>query len=464
MIINEYQKDILNPKTFDDDLSDLSIFSLRIKEYIEIEREFVDGSLVISLNGEFGSGKSTFIKMWSNEIKQKDKKTIVVNINAWVDDFCGDPLISILSSMIDEFEKQQKKYKTRALTNALKDVAWVTTGALNQIVKHHIGIDVIEVANFAEGKEENRKKKIIHTSNQYNSFLLKKKAIRDINNILENAVKKNNILIFIDELDRCKPDYAISYLETIKHVFNIKGLVFLLSVNRRQLDISAKASFGSELDCTEYFRKFIHREINLPKIQLVNYSRIAENYIRYYLIRDKLRYCVADFDAFTEILITDLLELLAINFRKIQDIFRLIGHAFHSAIKEIKKVPENVTLSVILMCILKIGKNDIYYSLGNSKTRVKEFVNFFSELGMSSLQIWFTLCYTGKGMETEYLSIDNIYNISYLTDYLPDVDWSAVCSHSIEKWGDIEKYNIPYVYTLIEEVSTISPEIDLSML
>ena len=67
---------------------------------------------------------------------------------------------------------------------------------------------------------------------------------------LKNAVREivssssPRAFFIVDELDRCRPDYAITYLETIKHIFDIKGAVFILAADRQQLENSAKTAFG----------------------------------------------------------------------------------------------------------------------------------------------------------------------------------------------------------------------------
>lgn len=94
------------------------------------------------------------------------------------------------------------------------------------------------------------------------------------------------ILFLVDELDRCRPDYAISYLETTKHIFDIKGTVFILAADRQHLENSAKTAFGADLDFDEYYRKFIHREVSLPDISEENYRKLASKYVSFYLEED----------------------------------------------------------------------------------------------------------------------------------------------------------------------------------
>ena len=62
------------PTDFNDDLLGLSDFADRLEAFIEVERDFVDGSLVIALNSSFGSGKSTFLRMWKSKIEESEPK------------------------------------------------------------------------------------------------------------------------------------------------------------------------------------------------------------------------------------------------------------------------------------------------------------------------------------------------------------------------------------------------------
>ena len=72
------------------------------------------------------------------------------------------------------------------------------------------------------------------------------------------------LLIIIDELDRTRPDYAIRFLEDIKHFFNIENMVFLIAVNSKQMEATAKCLYGQDLDFDGYYRKFFKQERALP--------------------------------------------------------------------------------------------------------------------------------------------------------------------------------------------------------
>jgi len=72
------------------------------------------------------------------------------------------------------------------------------------------------------------------------------------------------LVVVVDELDRCRPTYAVEFLETIKHVFDVEGVVFVLTVNREQLDQSAAVLYGNAADPESYFRRFFDIELTLP--------------------------------------------------------------------------------------------------------------------------------------------------------------------------------------------------------
>lgn len=72
-------------------------------------------------------------------------------------------------------------------------------------------------------------------------------------------------MLFIDELDRCKPDFAIHMLEVIKHVFDVEGVQFVLVCNTQQLKASICHCYGGSVDAQRYLDKFLKFTFALPK-------------------------------------------------------------------------------------------------------------------------------------------------------------------------------------------------------
>lgn len=78
-----------------------------------------------------------------------------------------------------------------------------------------------------------------------------------------SQVPEQRVVVFVDELDRCRPTYAIKLLERIKHLFDVEGLIFVLSVDKTQLGHAIQGVYGSGCDAEGYLRRFIDLEYSL---------------------------------------------------------------------------------------------------------------------------------------------------------------------------------------------------------
>ncbi len=74
----------------------------------------------------------------------------------------------------------------------------------------------------------------------------------------------NRLVIFIDELDRCKPTYAIKLLEQIKHYMMDDRITFVFSVNLEQLQHTIKCYYGADFDASRYLDRFFDFRIDWP--------------------------------------------------------------------------------------------------------------------------------------------------------------------------------------------------------
>ncbi len=232
----------------------------------------------------------------------------------------------------------------------------------------------------------------------------RQKAMKSLKKAIQEFVEgsERKILFLVDELDRCRPDYAISYLETIKHIFDVKGAVFILAADRKQLENSAKKAFGADLDFEEYYRKFIHREVSLPKISEGNYAKLCRKYVDYYLERDGSRICFMELDHYRRENISELVGALKLTPRQIQEVFRVLGHLLETTEERRGKLLWCCAVGSILMAALKIGESELFESLGNQTLKPQEAIEFFKGL-LDDKQVdwWFTLILTGSGLKDE---------------------------------------------------------------
>lgn len=215
----------------------------------------VEGPCVFALDGKWGTGKSTFVRMFTQHLRNQNFG--VVEINAWETDYADDPLGAITSSMMGAFPDEAKKTELKnAAVNVLKAV----------------GPPVIRMATYglldASATLEKGTADMIGswTHKSLERFQDQTKSLEEFSTMLRRLAEGHDkpIVVVVDELDRCRPNYAVGFLETIKHVFEVDGLLFVLAVNREQLDHAAAVLYGRMVDPESYFRRFFDVELRLP--------------------------------------------------------------------------------------------------------------------------------------------------------------------------------------------------------
>lgn len=247
---NPYSEDLLQRKLLGDKL-------------LLLVDSFSNG-FVMAINGKWGSGKTTFVKMWQQQMTNEGYETIYYN--SWENDYISDPLIGIIA----EFKKKTKtggKDRIEKFTNIVRKVSFsMVPSLLALIVKHYTGLEVDDFDKvIKDGSKEAidlLNKSVDHYIKQQESITEFKKALSEyVNDITPNKPQ----VFIIDELDRCKPDFAVKTLERIKHLFTVKNVVFVLAIDHEQLCHSVRGYYGSErIAADDYLRRFIDCQIELP--------------------------------------------------------------------------------------------------------------------------------------------------------------------------------------------------------
>lgn len=229
---------------------------------------------VLSIDSPWGTGKTTFIKMWDR--KMENEGIPCLYFNAWEHDYFDDPLISFvgaIQSNIDNFKiAENSKSKAKKYLDEAKKV----TGKL---IRRSIPLalkvgtaGVLDLSAFAEKSISEYIEKF--AKDQIDSYEANRTSLNEFRNSLQSFVAElagsnekhgNSLVFFIDELDRCRPSYALELLERIKHLFSVNGIVFVLAVDKRQLVNSVKAIYGYKIDAENYLRRFIDLSYQLPQ-------------------------------------------------------------------------------------------------------------------------------------------------------------------------------------------------------
>lgn len=241
----------------------------------------LNGPFVMALDSPWGSGKTTLVRMLMEELKGKNFQCTY--FNAWKVDYVSDPLVAMVSS-IDRVDlgAEQANNTFRERLNTVKKVTnlvakraviagakALTLGALD--VEEEIESVASELAGDTVGD-------LVDAFNR-ESELLEKFRVELTAAVAQLPVagKKPNLVVFIDELDRCRPNFAIELMERIKHLFDIPNIIFVLSIDKQQLEASTAAVYGAAINAAEYLRRFIDLEYGIPA---TNSKRYTENLMK----------------------------------------------------------------------------------------------------------------------------------------------------------------------------------------
>ncbi|HHQ4601423.1 TPA: KAP family P-loop NTPase fold protein [Aeromonas veronii] len=223
---------------------------------------------VLNLNAEWGAGKTWFIKRWYMELKAHYP---TVYIDAWQQDFSDDPLLTVISSIIEQLKeeagsRQLSPYLSTKLASLLKATAPIVTKALFKKISG-INIDDVQEVITADDAGKLVESLFQDTRKKTEAVQLLKHEIQQwVEAIIGKKKKQVPAFILIDELDRCRPSYAVEMLETIKHIFDIPGVVFVLATDTEQLQHAIKVIYGAGFDAQNYLGRFFQRKFTLNAI------------------------------------------------------------------------------------------------------------------------------------------------------------------------------------------------------
>lgn len=233
-----------------------------VADFLQNLLESDDEIKVINIDSPWGTGKTFFLDNWRQQL-ERDRG--VVYFNAWEKDYTGDPFISLVAAIKDQLEKQiGKSVKQRKIVKEFKDKASQTFFATAPIMvkllgkgvfKKISGVDVDEmneeVSSALDKASEIAIQSIIESSKNdekvVEGFEVTLKALVSEASRIKAKDKEKPVYILIDELDRCRPTYAIELLERVKHFFSVEGCKFIIATDTGQLLHSVKAVYGSGL-------------------------------------------------------------------------------------------------------------------------------------------------------------------------------------------------------------------------
>lgn len=224
--------------------------------------------LVIGIDSEWGSGKTKFLEMWRACLKASGRRSVY--FNAWKADYAGEPLAPLLAALRDEFPEEEKTLleKGRRLLGAILKSAG--PGMLKAATAGMLDLRDPEMEAALTGAIE----KV--AEDQIESFSSKAEVVRELKCFLMKLAEDapdSRIVIFIDELDRCRPTFAVEVMERVKHVFDAQGLVFVVALDKLQLGYAVRSIYGQGFDGAGYLGRFFDCTFRLPKPDLSSFAQ-----------------------------------------------------------------------------------------------------------------------------------------------------------------------------------------------
>ena len=222
----------------------------------------------LSLDAPWGFGKTTFVKETFLPHIKNNEEYLPIYINLWQIDIMDDPFLAIISEIHREIKSQadsnevvndalnrtaQAALKVLKVTSNLLFYGAVAAAAKNiELVKE----DTADLYNILTGKSAEQET----TQQPIEDYINRRDAIDNLKAAISELaeIKRKKIVIFADDLDRCLPSNANLILHRIAHVFDTKGVLFVLMIDRNQLAGSLNSLFGKGWDSHNYLRRFIN--------------------------------------------------------------------------------------------------------------------------------------------------------------------------------------------------------------
>ena len=307
------------------------------------------------IDGSWGTGKTEFCQKLIRLMEQQQLNYQPVYIDAFRSDHSGEPLLALLAEIIkvctpenvDGRPSEQRTNLTRKIAKVAGfGIKTTFKAAMGHVLKQNtddlaeelqqIMNDDQEARSIAETVTDTANTIANHTIDVAVEALLKEqieaeKNLETLKSCLKGLAANKPIILFIDELDRCRPDYAVDMLEVIKHVFDIENVKVVLVTNTKQLRAAINHRYGLEVDAQKYLDKFLKYSFALPEKVVAQFEEkqdlVSVEYFKQ-LIRDgNLKGLIGQ--EITINLISDLIERNDLSLRETERLVRFL-EIYHS--------------------------------------------------------------------------------------------------------------------------------------
>jgi len=365
------------------------------------------------IDGGWGTGKTEFCQKLIRLMQEQRRDYRPVYIDAFRSDHSGEPLLALFAEIIKactpedtgEQPSEQRKVLTKEIAKAAGLVMkTVAKAAVGHVLKQNTAYLVEEFQQIRNGNQDANSlaETVTDAATTIASYtidatveaLLKEqieaeKNLETLKACLKEFAEEKPIILFIDELDRCRPDYAVDMLEVIKHVFEVENVKVVLVTNTKQLRAAINHRYGVEVDAQKYLDKFLKYSFALPDKVVARFEedralaavKHFKQLIRKSHICNELQGLIYEYPEDISFInfIGDMIARHDISLRETERFVRFleIYHSLSRGLNINKSVPQVILLritGVFIFCF----HSDLIASINKNRTDAKDFARLFN--------------------------------------------------------------------------------------
>ena len=421
------------------------------------------------IDGGWGTGKTEFCQKLIRLMQQQHPDYQPVYIDAFRSDHSGEPLLALLAEIIKactpedigEQPSEQRKEMTKKVAKAAGFVMkTVAKAAVGHVLKQNMEDLAEGMSQIINDKQEAKNAaatvagaattlashSIDATIDATVEALLKEqieaeKNLETLKACLKEFAEEKPIILFIDELDRCRPDYAVDMLEVIKHVFEVENVKVVLVTNTKQLRAAINHRYGVEVDAHKYLDKFLKYSFALPdKVSVRSWGGWALVSVEYFkqLIRtshmaSELRGLIDEEHNVTINFISDMIERNDISLRETERLVRFleIYHSLSRGGLDSREMWQYILLritGVFIFCFYPSLRENI----NKNRTDAKDFARLFNIQSLANIP---------KNISGGIHTSTNVIAMMLILNSQMDTHFNSDNLHNPESWENlINKY------------------------
>lgn len=283
---------------------DLLFYSPYVDTIVGFVKETDLTPVTIGLYGSWGAGKSSLLNLIQNKIKEETKDVICISLNAWQFEGYEDAKVAIMESLLKSLNDNEtiaEKAGTK-ISSLLKRINYLKLGTdlavkglpyvIGALTGSPIPVAVSLSASLSNSNElaedlETIKEKYINKDKNLTQVENIRKFRKEFEDMLNDVSSIKNLVVVVDDLDRCTPERIIDSLEAIKLFLSVKKTTFIVAVDQRIIEYAVNIKYpqaeGFAIS-SDYIEKIIQLPIKIPELS----AKDIENYLLLLICQDHL--------------------------------------------------------------------------------------------------------------------------------------------------------------------------------